>query len=149
MIVVARAHPGEGDESSSASPSFVSLLMFILLFLSSWVSSNVTQCSGNVVIGVNRPDRFVNEELAVGVLEEPVDWFHFGDELFRRDVLQSDAALQQLGRHAHSVFAVKVEPLQQCAEYLHLGLDVEVVVGQDAVETLGWQVDEVLRRRHL
>ena len=97
----------------------------------------------------NRPDGLVDEELAVGILEEPVDRLDLGDELFGRDELEPDAALQQLGRHAHAVLAVEVEPLQQRAEHLHLRRHVEVVVRQDAVQPLGRQVHEMLRPRHL
>ena len=97
----------------------------------------------------HKPDGFVDEELAVWILEQPVDRLNFGDELFRRDVLQTNAALQQFGRHAQSVFAVEVEPLQQRAEDLQLRLHVEAVVGQDAVQALGRQIHEVLCRRDL
>ena len=98
---------------------------------------------------MKRPDGFVDEELAVRVLEEPVDRLNLGDELFGRDELESDAALQQLGSHAHAVLAVEVKPLQQRAEHLHLRRDIEIVVRQDPVQPFGRQVHEMLCRRHL
>ena len=112
-------------------------------------SSRGRNTSASVTVTVYRPDGFVDEKLAVGVLEQPVDRLDLGDELFGRDVLQPDAALQQFGRHAQTVFAVEVEPLQQSTEYFQLALDVETVVRQDAVQALGRQIHKVLRVRHL